>query len=170
MKSKHSKKEITSQSLTDKRWFKLACLLIFFGSLFYITIIKDQIDPKELTQLNITVTKSFSGRTKSHVKMFFRTVEYKNKFGIGTGGIFANHTNVKNAITTNSKISIRIKRNEIKYLNDPKSTIMIYYLHSEKYGEVFNEEAFNRNEEKSGNRFSIFVIILFIICIWKYIF
>ena len=170
MKNKHSKQEITSPSLTDKKWFKLACLLIFFGSLFYMSITKDQIDPQELTQLNITVTKSFSGSRRSHPIMFFRTLEHKNKFGIGTGGIFANHTNVKNALSTNSKISIRIKRNEMKYLNDPKRMVMIYYLHSERYGEVFNEEAFNRNEEKSGNRFSIFVIILFIVCIWKYIF
>lgn len=154
--------------LYEQKWFKLVCLLTFFGWLFYIMHSPFEIDKNELIELNVTVNNEWkSGGTKNPIKIYFTVKEYSNRFGIYVGGTFGRWTEVTETLEKNRKIFIKVDKNNKKKLNKPKEVIPIYYLSSNEKGLVFNEDKFNEGEKNSDNRFMVFLMIIFLFSLWK---
>jgi hypothetical protein len=152
----------------ESKWFKLICLFSFFGWLFYISCDTFEIKKDELIEIRVTVNEKWeSGRTRNPIKLYFKTKEYSNRFGIYRGGIFGRWTEVTNALEQNSRITIKIQKNKMKNLNIATEVIPIYYLNSDNKGLVFGENDFNKGEKSSDNRFLGLLIILFIISLWN---
>ena len=152
----------------EQKWFKLVCLFAFFGWLFYMTHTPFEINKEELMELNVTVNGKWkSGGHRNPIKIYFKTKEYSNQFGIYVGGIFGKWTEVTNSLEHNNRIVIRIHKDNKKNLNIATEVIPIYYLKSDKSGLVFNENKFNEGEKSSDNRVLWLFIILFIISLWR---
>lgn len=154
--------------LYQRKWFKLICLFAFFGWLFYIINSPLEIDKKELIELSVTVENQWeSGGTRNPIKLYFKTKEYSNRFGINVGGVFGKWEKVTNALEENNVVLIRIHKNDTIYLNKPKEVIPIYYLGSYKTGIAFDEDKFKEGGRNSSNRSLLFFFILFVIGLWR---
>ena len=152
----------------DQKWFKLICLLVFFGWLFSMIDTTFQIKSEELIELNVTVKGECKfGSPRNPIKLSFKTKEFSNSFGIYTGGTYGRWTEVTDCLKENSMLKIKIHKNNKKKLNKDSKTIPIYYLSSNDSGLIFNENEFNQGEKDSDNRVLIFFIVVFIIAFWK---
>ena len=161
-------KKINKLEFYEQKWFKLVCLSIFFGWLYYMIHTPFKIEKNELIELNVTVNKEWkSGGTKNPIKIYFTVKEYSNRFGIYVGGTFGRWREVTETLQTNRKIFIKVHKNNKKKLDKPTEVIPIYYLNSNEKGLVFNEDKFNEGEKSSDNRFMVFLMIIFILCLWK---
>jgi hypothetical protein len=152
----------------EQKWFKIICLVAFFGWLFYMIHPTFEINKNELVELNVTVDKEWkTGGQRNPVKLYFTVKEYSNQFGIYVGGIYGRWTEVTETLEPNRKIKIKIHKSNKYNLNKETEVISIYYLKNEKSDIVFNEDEFNEGEKSSDNRVMVFFIIIFILGLWK---
>lgn len=152
----------------EQKWFKLICLLAFFGWLFYLISPTFEINKNELIELNVTVNKEWkSGGQRNPVKLYFTVKEYSNRFGIYVGGIYGRWTEVTQTLNQNAKIKIRIHESNKNNLNKENEVIPIYYLKNDNSEIIFNEDKFNEGEKSSDNRVIGFFTIIFILGLWK---
>ena len=152
----------------NTKWFKLICCFAFFGWLFYITYNPKKISDKELIEIKVTVNDKFeSGGTRNPIKLYFKTKEYSNRFGIYVGGTFGRWTEVTTALEQKGIITIKIDKADKENLDLKTEVIPIYYLKSHTLGLVFNENDFKQGEKSSDSRFLGFLVVLFIISLWN---
>ena len=152
----------------EQKWFKLLCLFLFFGWLFYMTQPTFKINKEELVELNVTVDKEWKRGGKSNpIRINFNVKEYSNRFGIYVGGIFGRWTEVTEALGQNKKITIKIHESNRNSLNKATEVIPIYYLKNDTSDIVFNEDEFNEGEKSSDNRFMGFFIVIFLFAFWQ---
>ncbi|MFY7939175.1 MAG: hypothetical protein ACOVOQ_17475 [Flavobacterium sp.] len=164
----NTKKKNIVNSFYENKWFKLLLSFCFFGWLLYLTYNPFKIEKDELIELKvITKEKWESGGTRDPFKIYFKTKEYSNRFGIYVGGTFGRWTEVTKSLEDNNRNTIKIHKSRISELNIEKEVIPIYYLSNSKYGLIFNENDFNEGEKSSDNRYLILFIILFIISLWN---
>jgi hypothetical protein len=168
--TKLNNKKTNKLEFYEQKWFKLVCLFVFFGWLFYMIQTPFEIDKNELIELNVTVNKEWkSGGTKNPVKLYFTVNEYSNRFGIYVGGIYGRWTEVTETLEPNRKIKIKIHKKNKYNLNKETEVIPIYYLKNDKSEVIFNEDKFNEGEKSSDNRVIGFFTIIFILGLWKII-
>ena len=168
LKKKLSKKKKSKLEFYEQKWFKLICLFLFFGWLFYMTQPTFKINKDELVELNVTVDKEWKRGGKSNpIRINFNVKEYSNRFGIYVGGIFGRWTEVTEALGQNKKITIKIHESNRNNLNKATEVIPIYYLKNDTSDIVFNEDEFNEGEKSSDNRFMGFFIVIFLFALWK---
>jgi len=162
-------KNSNNSAFYENKWFKLICCFVFFGWLFYLAFIPSlKVSPNELTAIKVTVNEKWeSGGSRDPIKLYFKTKEYSNRFGIYVGGTFGRWTEVTNALEQNSSITIKINKKDKKNLNLATEVIPIYYLKSDNLGLMFSENDFNHGEKSSDTRFVWFLIVLFIISLWN---
>ena len=151
-----------------QKWFKLVCLFAFFSWLFYVLYSPFEIDKNELVELSVTVDKEWeSGGSRNPIKLYFNVKEYSNRFGIYVGGIYGRWTEVTQTLHQDAKIKIRIHESDENFLNKDNEVIPIFYLENDKSDIVFNENNFNEGEKSSDSRVLVFLIIIFIVGLWK---
>jgi hypothetical protein len=152
----------------ETKWFKLTCMLCFFGWLFYMAYSPFEINKNELLEIRVTITEhSKSEGSRNPIRIYFKTKEYANRFGIYGGGTFGRWTEVMDALAQKGRMTIKFHKSNKKNLNVATEVIPVYYINSDFSGLVFNEDEFNQGEKSSDNRFIGFLIFLFIICLWK---
>jgi predicted DNA-binding protein (MmcQ/YjbR family) len=164
---KNKKNTNNELAFYEQKWFKLLFLFSFFGWLFYITIPSFQINSSELTEINVTVKEQWKSEgSRNPIKIYFKTKEYSNRFGIYVGGIFGRWAEVTNSLEENSHIKIKIHKSNKDKLNIESEVIPIYYLNSAKLGLIFDEYDANQGEKSSDYRFIGFLIVIFIFSLW----
>lgn len=165
--TKKANKENRELEFFEKKWFKLLCLFAFMGWLLYMWYPTFQINAKELKEIKVTVSEeSKSGGRKDPFKLYFKTKEYSNRFGIYVGGTFGRWREVKETLQPNTVLTLKIYDKNYSKLNNPKEVIPIYYLESDR-SLVFDENQFNDGEKSSSNRWLIFIIVVFLAALWS---
>jgi len=118
-------------------------------------------------EMNVTVKKQWNPEGRGNpIKIYFKTKEYSNDFGIYVGGIFGRWTEVKNSLNENSHITIKIHKSNKRKLNIESEVIPIYYLKSNG-SLIFDENDANQGEKSSDYRFFGFLIVIFIFALWR---
>ncbi len=127
-----------------------------------------EISQEKLIELNITIKDEWnSGGNRDPIKLYFKTNEYSNGFGIYVGGTFGRWTEVTKTLESGRRLSIKIREDDTRKLNLAVETIPIFYLKDPNFGIVFNEKDFDKGERNSFYRIAGFLIIIFIIGLFK---
>jgi len=125
------------------------------------------VNPEDLTEISVTVKGKWeSGGSRNRIKLYFKTKEYQNRFGIYVGGVFGRWTEVENSLKEGSRIIIKIHKNKKEKLNRESEVIPIFYIDSERLGLIFNENDANQGEKSSNYRFIGFLVVAFIFSVW----
>ena len=117
MQKKKNKFKDPEKYFFEQKWFKILCVIGFYIFLYYPFNGTFQIEKKELISLNATVKEnSKSGGRRNPIKIHFQTNEYSNRFGIYAGGAYGRYTEINQSLIKNTKITIKIHRDNLKKL------------------------------------------------------
>ena len=167
MQKKKNKFKDPEKYFFEQKWFKILCVIGFYIFLYYPFNGTFQIEKKELISLNATVKEnSKSGGRRNPIKIHFQTNEYSNRFGIYAGGAYGRYTEINQSLIKNTKITIKIHRDNLKKLKIESEIIPVYFL-SDSTGIIFDEAEFNQGENSRDRNINIFFTIIFISVICK---
>lgn len=151
----------------EQKWFRLTFILCLFGWLFYESFDSFQIDKHDLVPITVTVKgETSSGGRHNPVKLYFNTKEYTNEFGMYIGGPIDRWTEVKEALTENQQVEVKIFASDTNYFNSHE-VIKVYYLKG-KNGIVFDEDDFNEGEKRYDSRWFIVLLVLLVVLLYGY--
>lgn len=165
---KTKKKQI--KAFYKERWFKL----LLWGAVMVILVpfsyksTPAPVRPNQMFEITVTLSDWFESARKRNnpIRLYFKTKEYTNRFGIYDGGVFGRWAEIRKALVKDEKLIIRISDNDRRNLNGEIDAVPVYYLRSQTRGLIFNEDDFNRGNDSWWSRIRWFIFGASLLVLW----